>query len=85
MMKEAEKIGSPGVTLENCDAEPIHIPGLIQPHGALLAFDDAGQLVGWSANAPELLRMTPLGRHAGRLIAEFERREQSSMRSRLSL
>ncbi|MBC7939705.1 MAG: GAF domain-containing protein [Chitinophagaceae bacterium] len=26
-------------TLENCDREPIHIPGSIQPHGALIAFD----------------------------------------------
>jgi light-regulated signal transduction histidine kinase (bacteriophytochrome) len=126
MEDEAQKGGALGVTLENCDAEPIHIPGMIQPHGALLAFDDAGQLVGWSANAPELLRMTShmgthvsallldrdaevaiesclaqseelssatlseeikieggtfdliVHRHAGRLIAEFERREQSA-------
>ncbi|MDM0014750.1 GAF domain-containing protein [Variovorax sp. J22P168] len=27
------------VTLENCDSEPIHIPGLVQPHGTLIAFD----------------------------------------------
>lgn len=27
------------VDLTNCDREPIHIPGSIQPHGALLAFD----------------------------------------------
>jgi chemotaxis family two-component system sensor kinase Cph1 len=119
-------IGTQNVTLENCDAEPIHIPGHIQPHGALLAFDPAGLLVGWSANAPELLRVKPqlgshldalalddiartaiqnylaqseeptsatsseeieigqvqfdliIHRHAGRIIAEFERREQSS-------
>jgi light-regulated signal transduction histidine kinase (bacteriophytochrome) len=25
--------------LTNCDREPIHIPGQIQAHGALLAFD----------------------------------------------
>jgi len=25
------------VDLTNCDREPIHIPGLIQPHGVLLA------------------------------------------------
>jgi len=25
------------VNLTNCDREPIHIPGSIQPHGALLA------------------------------------------------
>jgi len=27
-------------TLDTCDREPIHIPGLIQPHGFLLALDD---------------------------------------------
>ncbi|MBL7921561.1 MAG: GAF domain-containing protein [Bacteroidia bacterium] len=27
------------VNLENCDQEPIHIPGTIQPHGFLLAID----------------------------------------------
>lgn len=34
----------PPVTLQNCDREPIHVPGAIQPHGALLAFvaGDAG-------------------------------------------
>jgi chemotaxis family two-component system sensor kinase Cph1 len=44
-----------GVTLDNCDREPIHIPGLIQPHGALLAFDGAGVLTYRSANADGLL------------------------------
>lgn len=43
------------VTLDNCDREPIHIPGLIQPHGALLAFDGEARLSGWSANAGDLL------------------------------
>ena len=27
------------IDLSVCDREPIHIPGAIQPHGALLAFD----------------------------------------------
>jgi chemotaxis family two-component system sensor kinase Cph1 len=42
-------------TLENCDREPIHIPGSIQPHGALLAFDRLGRLTHASANATALL------------------------------
>ncbi|MFM8442555.1 MAG: GAF domain-containing protein [Methylococcus sp.] len=29
------------VNLSNCEREPIHIPGKIQPHGGLLAFDPA--------------------------------------------
>ena len=43
--------------LENCDREPIHVPGSIQPHGALLAFDRLGRLSHASANAPALLGM----------------------------
>lgn len=43
------------VTLDNCASEPIHIPGSIQPHGALLAFDRLGRLVCMSANATGML------------------------------
>jgi light-regulated signal transduction histidine kinase (bacteriophytochrome) len=43
------------VTLDNCDREPIHIPGAIQPHGALLAFDAGGCLHAVSDNAPAML------------------------------
>lgn len=46
--------GTP-IDLSNCDREPIHIPGTIQPHGALLAFDRDGRLTDASANASELL------------------------------
>lgn len=42
-------------TLDNCASEPIHIPGSIQPHGALLVFNSAQELIGWSANSSELL------------------------------
>lgn len=47
--------GGAEVTLDNCADEPIHIPGTIQPHGALLVFNRGGQLEAWSANATELL------------------------------
>lgn len=51
------------VTLDNCAREPIHIPGSIQPHGALLALDRLGRLVCVSVNAEGLLGMPlPLGR-----------------------
>lgn len=46
------------LTLGNCDREPIHIPGSIQPHGALLAFGATGQLVAMSANANALLGLS---------------------------
>ncbi len=46
------------VTLANCDREPIHIPGLVQPHGALIALDTAGTVTHVSANARGLLGAT---------------------------
>jgi chemotaxis family two-component system sensor kinase Cph1 len=50
-------------TLENCDREPIHVPGSIQPHGTLLAFDRLGRLTHASANAAALFGTVPaLGR-----------------------
>ncbi len=45
------------VTLDNCADEPIHLPGSIQPHGALLVFNNAVELVSWSANAQQLLAL----------------------------
>lgn len=46
---------APRTTLENCDREPIHIPGSIQPHGALLAVDATGTVQHASANVASLL------------------------------
>jgi len=43
------------VDLLNCADEPIHIPGSIQPHGALIFFTAAGEVEGWSGNAPAVL------------------------------
>ena len=47
--------------LASCNSEPIHVPGSIQPYGALLAFTLDGMLDTWSANAGELLGLTPTG------------------------
>ncbi len=44
------------VDLTNCDREPIHIPGAIQPHGCLIAFDSGlGTALRHSANAASML------------------------------
>lgn len=44
------------VNLTNCDREPIHIPGSIQPHGCLLACDiQASQVLRHSTNTAEML------------------------------
>ena len=42
------------VDINNCDQEPIHIPGSIQPHGYLLAFDNSGALRFESENVARL-------------------------------
>ena len=56
------------VDLQSCADEPIHIPGSIQPHGALLFFGARGLLEGWSANAPAVVgRDLQLGDHYGAL------------------
>jgi hypothetical protein len=44
------------VSLLNCADEPIHIPGYIQPHGALLVFEE-GRLIGMSGNATDFLHL----------------------------
>jgi light-regulated signal transduction histidine kinase (bacteriophytochrome) len=45
------------VDLLNCADEPIHVPGSIQPHGALIFFTAAGLVEGWSGNAPAMLTL----------------------------
>ncbi|MFF7708471.1 ATP-binding protein [Pseudomonas sp. NPDC007930] len=48
------------VTLANCEDEPIHLPGAIQPHGALLALDDQGHTLTRSRNFKALVGFDPL-------------------------
>ena len=50
---------APTVTLESCDQEPIHIPGTIQPHGVLVAFDADRRLRYCSANAAAVIGDMP--------------------------
>lgn len=48
------------VTLTNCDREPVHVPGCIQPFGALLAVNpETGIVTQASANAPEWFNISP--------------------------
>ncbi len=47
--------------LTNCDREPIHIPGSIQPHGAMLVYDSEKKIVTYaSANASAMLGATEI-------------------------
>lgn len=48
------------VDLTNCDREPIHIPGSIQPHGAMLVVDPATHLIlHASFNTAEFIGLAP--------------------------
>ncbi|PIO90962.1 hypothetical protein CBI55_26880, partial [Pseudomonas syringae] len=54
------------VNLENCADEPIHVPGTIQAHGAMLVFDSSARLEAWSANVNSMLDFQL---HAGMSLA----------------
>lgn len=61
------------VDLTNCEKEPIHIPGMIQPHGVLLSVfqDDNNSVAQCSRNTEDLLGIPPdelLGRPLENLI-----------------
>jgi two-component system, chemotaxis family, sensor kinase Cph1 len=68
-------LGQP-INLTNCDREPIHIPGLIQPYGFLLCLDEHSRLiVQASANTKALLNQTPeqlIGGGLGQLMEPEE-------------
>ena len=62
----------PKIALRSCDAEPIHIPGSIQPHGVLLLFEVGSEaLVHWAGGVQRLLGTEPrTGLSAVELIGE---------------
>lgn len=67
---DAGLAGKP-IDLTNCDREPIHIPGSIQPHGCLLACDHAVRRVEFrSGNAVAMLNLSedPLGKRLADVI-----------------
>jgi chemotaxis family two-component system sensor kinase Cph1 len=50
------------IDLTNCDREPIHTPGLVQPHGALLTFDPQDlRVVHAGGDTVRFLRGPPIG------------------------
>jgi light-regulated signal transduction histidine kinase (bacteriophytochrome) len=72
------------ITLDNCAAEPIRIPGSIQRHGFLLGLDDRHEhIVVASENTEEFLR-TPLKLILGAPISILFERELTSVISRQS-
>lgn len=52
-------LGGPPITTDNCEREPIQIPGSVQPHGALLTVDALSlEILQVSTNAGHHLGMT---------------------------
>jgi two-component system, chemotaxis family, sensor kinase Cph1 len=47
------------LNLGNCAHEPIHIPGSIQPHGALIVLTETLNIAAWSGNCESLLGLDP--------------------------
>ncbi len=82
--------------LTSCDREPIHVPGSIQPHGFLIALNDAGEVETASASTATYLRL-PIeqifgqslfelfGRQVGRTLLEGTTREPLTSATRLLL
>ena len=69
----AERFVAPGtpIDLTNCDREPIHIPGAIQPHGVLLVLREPDlTILQASANAGERLGL-PLDGLLGTRLADL--------------
>jgi light-regulated signal transduction histidine kinase (bacteriophytochrome) len=61
----------PPADLTNCEDEPIHVPGAIQPHGLLVAVDPATMAVAiTSANVAALVG-TPVDDALGRPLADL--------------
>ncbi len=67
-----ERIFTEAVDLTNCDREPIHIPGSIQPHGAMLVCSPTGQIEHASANLADIVGGDgdPVGRMLSDLIGD---------------
>ncbi|HTN16601.1 MAG TPA: hypothetical protein VL092_02900, partial [Chitinophagaceae bacterium] len=71
MTRLKDIVNRDSVNLANCESEPIHIPGTIQPHGFLLGITDHGFIITYcSANAVAFLSSTP-GQIIGQGIAPF--------------
>ena len=59
------------IDLHNCEDEPIHIPGSVQPHGALVAFDADLGVRAASSNVSDWFGTSPdeiVGSHLGELL-----------------
>jgi two-component system, chemotaxis family, sensor kinase Cph1 len=75
-------LASQDLDLVACEREPIHVPGSIQPHGALLVLDAAGHVIqaAIGAEAASLIEGDPIGRP----IADLLPAEAASILARIA-
>jgi light-regulated signal transduction histidine kinase (bacteriophytochrome) len=72
------------VNLQNCESEPIHIPGSIQPHGFLLAFNLSNQVIEYcSANSAAFIKTDYKNVLGKKLQDIFEKAEVSKIETYL--
>jgi chemotaxis family two-component system sensor kinase Cph1 len=65
------------VNLTNCESEPIHIPGSIQPHGFLMGIIEDTQIIDYcSANCKDFIGLSP-DQVLGRTLADIFQKDQS--------
>ncbi len=65
------------VTIINCEAEPIHIPGSIQPYGYLLALNKIDNIIQYCSENCTTLFNKPLNQILGKPFSEFFKKEDA--------
>lgn len=77
LLTEGDYVTDEPIDLTNCEKEPIHIPGYIQPHGVLLAINpiDDFRIAQCSRNTEQLLGISAeslLGQSLEELIGKTQ-------------
>ena len=65
------------VTITNCEAEPIHIPGSIQPYGYLLALNKTDNTIQYCSENCTTLFNKPLNQILGKPFSEFFKKQDA--------
>ncbi|MDZ4702868.1 MAG: GAF domain-containing protein [Saprospiraceae bacterium] len=66
------------ITITNCEAEPIHIPGSIQSHGYLLALNKTDNTIQYCSENCTALLNKPLNQILGKPFSEFFSNEDAN-------
>ena len=75
-MKIRNLIPDHEVTITNCESEPIHIPGSIQPHGFLLAVKMVDYSIAFASKNCEIYFQLPLNEIIGKSLHQFFDKEE---------